>query len=102
MFSRVAVFALIVLSGALSGCFGGKNPDARCNDVAEYQLSGSVPDVVAPDGLVAPNRDSGYSVPAATGNAQVDGAACLPRPPDYFRKEAPAAPAPPAAPAAAQ
>ena len=86
-----ALFVLVVLSGALTGCFGGKNPDARCNDAAEYQLSGSVPDVVAPDGLVAPNRDSGYTVPAAVANAQVDGAACLARPPDYFRKD-PAAP----------
>lgn len=88
---RAALFVLVVLGGALTGCFGGKNPDARCNEVAEYQLSGSVPDVVAPDGLVAPDRESGYLVPAAGANPEVDGAACLARPPEYFRQE-PAAP----------
>lgn len=79
--------ALVVLGGALTGCFGGKNTDARCNDVEEYQLAGSVPLVVAPDGLAAPSRGSGYVVPPLEGNPKVDGAACLARPPDYFRKE---------------
>lgn len=97
MSPRVTVFILVVLSGALSGCFGGKNPDARCKDVAEYQLSDSVPLVVAPDGLVTPNRESGYSVTAAVAKAEAEllarGAACLERPPDYFRKDPAAAPA---------
>ena len=85
--------ALAVLGCSVTGCFGGKNPDGRCNEVAEYQLSGSVPDLVVPDGLVAPNRESGYSVPAAGANPEADGAACLARPPEYFRQEPPAAPA---------
>ena len=85
--------ALCILTGALTGCFGGKNPDGRCNEVAEYQLSGSVPDLAVLDGLVAPNRESGYSVPAAGANPEADGAACLARPPEYFRQEPPAAPA---------
>jgi uncharacterized lipoprotein len=93
MCPRAAWFGLVVLSCALTGCFGGKNPAGRCNEVAEYQLSGSVPDVVVPDGLVAPNRESGYTVPAAGANPEVDGAACLARPPEYFRKDPSAAPA---------
>lgn len=89
--------ALFLLSGALTGCFGGKNPDAHCDDVAEYQASRSVPDIVAPDGLVTPTLESGYSVPAPTANAEADllvrGAACLARPPDYFKKDPAVAPA---------
>ena len=89
--------ALLLLSGALSGCFGGKNPDARCNDVSEYQRSGSVPDVVVPDGLVTPSRESAYLVPPANPNGEAAlmsrGAACLARPPDYFRKDPLVAPA---------
>ena len=72
---------------SLAGCFGGKNLDARCNDVEQYQSAGTVPLVVAPDGLTVPARGSGYAVPAPGANPGVDGAACLARPPDYFRKD---------------
>ena len=89
--------ALLLLSGALAGCFGGKNPDARCDDVAEYQLSGSVPDVVVPEGLAVPTAESGYAVPAEAATAETAllarGAACLERPPDYFRRDPAAVPA---------
>ncbi len=83
--SRALVLAALV--GGLTGCFGGKNPDARCDDVSEYQLATSLPLVVTPDGLAAPNRGSGYVIPPQVADAQVDGAACLARPPDYFRKD---------------
>jgi uncharacterized lipoprotein len=92
--ARAPLVALVALGGILTGCFGGKNSDARCDDVSEYQLAGSVPPVVAPDGLAAPSRGSGYVVPPLEGNPEVDGAACLARPPDYFRKEAAAPPTP--------
>lgn len=88
--SRALVLAGLVLAGlvgGLTGCFGGKNPDARCNAVSEYQQATSIPLVVAPDGLTAPNRGSGYVVPPPVADAKVDEAACLARPPDYFRKD---------------
>lgn len=91
--ARSPLVALIVLGGALTGCFGGKNSAARCNDVEEYQLAGSVPRVVAPDGLQTPSQGSGYPVPPPGANPEVDGAACLARPPDYFRKDPVAPPA---------
>ncbi len=78
---------LAALVGGLTGCFGGKNPDARCDDVSEYQLATSLPLVVTPDGLAAPSRGSGYVIPPQVADAQVDGAACLARPPDYFRRD---------------
>jgi uncharacterized lipoprotein len=90
---RSVLVALAVLAGALTGCFGGKNSDARCNEVEEYQRAGTVALVVAPDGLTAPDRGSGYTVPAPGANPAVDGAACLARPPDYFRKDSAAPPA---------
>ena len=88
---RCKLLALAILAGAMAGCFGGKNPDARCNEVEQYQSAGTVPLVVAPDGLTAPPRGSGYAIPVPGANPQVDGAACLARPPDYFRID-PAAP----------
>jgi len=84
---------LAVLAGGLTGCFGGKNPDARCDAVSEYQRATSIPLVVAPDGLTVPNRGSSYVIPPQAADAQVDGAACLARPPDYFRKDPGAPPA---------
>ena len=89
--SRVMILAGLV--GGLTGCFGGKNPDARCNDVSEYQLATSLPLVVTPDGLAAPSRGSGYVIPPQVAAAPVDGAACLARPPDYFRRDPGALPA---------
>ncbi|MBL8200665.1 MAG: hypothetical protein JNK40_06815 [Chromatiales bacterium] len=93
------VVLLVLLSASLAGCFGGsKNVDARCNDVAEYQASRDVPGVQVPEGLVAPNRASVYVVPPAT-EAELRGAACLARPPPYFRPDPAAATPPPAPPA---
>lgn len=102
---RLPVLAL--LAGAvplvLAGCFGAKKADdEHCNDVAEYQSSRSVPGVKVPDGLVTPGKGSGYAVPAPTAEAQVQGAACLARPPGYFRKEAPPAAAATGTPPAGQ
>ncbi len=89
---RVVTWAgMVILGGTLTSCFGGKNSAARCDDVEEYQLAGSVPLVVAPDGLTAPSRGSGYVVPPPGASPEVEGAACLARPPDYFRQD-PAAP----------
>lgn len=82
--SPVAV--LVVLMGmALTGCFGGKASNARCDDVAEYQLARSVPLLVAPDGLLTPSHSSSYTIPPPGASPEVDGAACLSRPPDYFK-----------------
>jgi uncharacterized lipoprotein len=87
--TRLALLGL--LGTALAGCFGGKNVDDRCDEVAEYQASRSVPGLQTPEGLVAPNRASGYAVPPAA-EAELKGAACLARPPPYFRPDPSAAP----------
>lgn len=87
---RLGLVALA--AAALAGCFGGKDTKNRCDEPAEYQASTSVPGLTTPEGLAAPARASGYTLPPATG-AELRGAACLARPPPYFRPEAPAAPA---------
>ena len=93
---------LALLAGSLAGCFGGKNVNERCDDVAEYQASRDVSGLKVPEGLVAPGQASGYAVPPASG-AELRGAACLARPPPYFRPDPTAAPAqPPAPPAGAE
>ena len=47
----VAVLAL--LAGSLAGCFGGKNVNERCDDLAEYQASRDVSGLKVPEGLAA-------------------------------------------------
>ncbi len=86
-----------MLAVSLAGCFRTKDVNARCDDVAEYQSARDVPGLKLPAGLAAPGQSSGYVVPPASG-AELRGAACLARPPPYFRPEPPAAP-PPDAPA---
>ncbi len=89
-----ASLALSLLCAALSGCFSAKDSNARCSDPSEYQKAGSVTGVVVPEGLAAPGQASSYTVPPAARSQEVAGAACLGRPPDYFRKD-PGAVAPP-------
>lgn len=100
---RSRLVLLVLLAGSLAGCFGGKNVDDGCDEVAEYQSSLDAPGLRLPEGLVAPSQASGYVVPSATG-AELRGAACLARPPPYFRPDPAVAPpgaaAPPAAPPA--
>lgn len=88
--SRLVLLAL--LGSALAGCFGSRNADDRCDEPAEYQASLNAPGVQVPEGLVAPSQASGYTVPPASG-AELRGAACLARPPPFFRPEPAAAPA---------
>lgn len=90
---RLPLILVSLLASALAGCFGGaKNVDERCNDVAEYQASRTAPGVQVPEGLAAPGKGTTYAVPPDAG-ADVKGAACLARPPPYFRPEPAAAPA---------
>ena len=93
-----AALALGLLALPLAGCFGTKDLNARCNDVSEYQASVDAPPVVAPPNLKLPAQTSGYGVPPEAGKAAA-GAACLARPPRYFR-DAPAATAQPGTPPA--
>lgn len=98
--SPLALLALLALVGSgLVGCFGSKNVNEGCDEVAEYQSSLNAPGIQVPDGLVAPGQASGYLVPPGTG-AELRGAACLARPPPYFRPDPSAAP--PGAPADAK
>lgn len=90
-----------MLSALVAGCFSAKNPDANCNDVSEYQSSTEVPAIVIPKSLSAPTESGSFAVPPARQAAQsgqpkleqqrVPGAACLARPPDFFRKDVPPA-----------
>jgi uncharacterized lipoprotein len=86
----------VLLASSLAGCFGSKKVDERCDDVAEYQASRDASSIQTPEGLVAPSQSSGYVVPPASG-AELRGAACLARPPPYFRPDPAAAPPSPAA-----
>jgi len=83
---------LALLGSALAGCFGGKDVKDACNQVAEYQASVDASGIQVPDGLAAPDKGSGYVVPPGTG-VELQGAACLARPPPYFRPEPAPAPA---------
>ncbi len=105
--------AVVLLSALAAGCFSAKNPDANCNDVSEYQSSTEVPAIVIPKSLSAPTESGSFAVPPARQVAQsqsgqskseqpkseqpkseqqrVPGAACLARPPDFFRKDVPPA-----------
>ena len=98
MRSRVTIPLAILLSGALAGCFGGKNVDEGCADLAEYQSSANAPRIRTPEGLTPPAQSSGYVVPPGE-DEEPRGASCLARPPPYFRPD-PAAPAQPAPPPA--
>jgi len=81
----------VLLASSLAGCFGSKEVDERCDDVAEYQASQDAAGIQTPEGLVAPSQSSGYVVPPASG-AELRGAACLARPPPYFRPDPAAVP----------
>jgi uncharacterized lipoprotein len=88
---QAAIASLLLIAGTLAACFSSRGPDERCDEVSEYQASRSVPGLVVPDGLSAPGGASTYVVPPA-GNAAAAGeanrgAACLARPPDFFRSE---------------
>jgi len=97
---RLLALLPAVLAGSLAGCFGSRNANDRCDEVAEYQASRDASGLKVPEGLAAPNKASGYVVPPASG-AELQGAACLARPPPYFRPQPPGAPASPPAPSAA-
>jgi uncharacterized lipoprotein len=89
----------ILAACALAGCFSSKDPNKGCDEVSEYQASRSVPGIVVPEGLSAPSHSSTFVVPPAGADAAGAAApapqpwaACLQRPPDFFRREpAPAA-----------
>lgn len=88
----VLALLAVSLAGNLAGCFGGKNVDEGCDEVAEYQASRTAPALQAPEGLEAPGRASGYVVPPGL-EIEIRGAACLARPPPFFRPDSAPAPA---------
>lgn len=77
----------LVLAVALPGCFSRSATD-RCQEVREYQNSGSVPAFGAPEGLAQPPAPERFAIPAAgsagTQAGEPAAAGCLDRPPDYF------------------
>ncbi len=96
MIDLARVTALLA-AGLLAGCFGGKSVDDRCNEPAEYQASAELPGIQVPEGLKAPGQVTSYTLPPGPVR-DVPDAACLARPPAYFRTEP--APVPDPAPAA--
>lgn len=79
---------LALLGCSLAGCFGGnKNVNARCDDPSEYQASRNLPGITVPEGLVAPSQATTFDIPPGTEGVAVKGAACLARPPPFFRPE---------------
>jgi len=74
----------------LTGCFSS-SPDKKCSKPKEYQQSTSLPELVIPEGLDAPERSSTMKIPPAPPEGQGGVVSdCLDRPPEYFRREKPA------------
>ncbi len=75
----------------LAGCswFGSKAPE--CKSIEEYQSSANLPPVTVPPGLNRPDEPGVLKIPAGPLPAEPlsDNAACLARPPDYFKKAPP-------------
>ena len=83
-------FRLIIISVTgllLGGCFFSRNT-ADCRSVQEYQESVAVNPVVVPPTLSAPDQSSKLVIPKEPLPTRplAETAACLARPPDYFRK----------------
>ena len=103
------VIATAAASLVIGGCSLWRK-EVSCKSVQEYQSSGGIKPVVVPPDLNAPDASATLVIPNASPPAQPlsDNAACLPKPPDYFRKataaeaadaaKKPAAPPPEAAP----
>ena len=96
MSHRVRCLLMVVVCGSsLAGCswfgFGSKAPD--CKSIEEYQNSANLPPVTVPPDLNRPDEHGGLKIPAGPLPAEPlsDNAACLARPPDYFKKPTPAA-----------
>jgi pilus assembly protein FimV len=108
--ARALLPVVVVVATTLGGCSWGRSaPD--CRSVEEYQDSQDLPPVRVPEGLSKPEEPNRLKIPAGPAPQQplAANAACLPRPPDYFRKTPPGAagaesskpaPLPPGAPAA--
>lgn len=98
---RLRLGVVVLLCTLASGCFWSRNPQANCNEKAEYQSATEVPPIVIPKDLTAPPASGTFAVPparqpvqqptSASADAKADprrvpGAACLDRPPDFFPK----------------
>lgn len=80
-------FAVVVAAMLLGGCFFRRDT-SDCRSVEEYQASVAVNPVVVPSTLSAPDESAKLVIPKEPLPAQplADTAACLAKPPDYFRK----------------
>lgn len=112
----IRLIVVVVTVMVLGGCFFRRDT-SDCRSTQEYQQSIAVSSVMVPPTLSAPDESTKLVIPPEPRPAQplADTAACLAKPPDYFRKPtaadaeekgsvAPAplpAPAPAAPPAAA-
>jgi uncharacterized lipoprotein len=83
--NSLRALALMVLGGALGGCFfwGEEDP---CAKAEEYQSSASLPPLSVPPGLDSPDTAARLEIPEGPepGEPLAETAACLQRPPDYF------------------
>jgi uncharacterized lipoprotein len=71
----------LLLALVLGGCFSRGETD-RCQQVREYQTSGSVPSLSVPEGLAELPPPERFAIPAVGSGTPPGG--CLDRPPDYF------------------
>jgi hypothetical protein len=83
---RGAIIAMAVLLG---GCFF-RHDASDCRSVQEYQQSVGVQPVAVPSGLSVLDKSARLAIPSAPAPAKplAEAAACLAKPPDYFRKAA--------------
>jgi hypothetical protein len=87
-----------IAAGLLVGGCSFWRSETNCKSVQEYQSSADIKPVVIPQGLDPPDASGKLVIPNAPPPTQPlsENAACLAKPPDYFRK-ATAAGAPDAA-----
>ena len=90
----VVVPILLVLA-ALSGCRSGR--EDSCNGPKPYQSAGSVPPLVAPAGVAAPNTRNALKIPEPSGAAPAPRNRCLEQPPRFYDDSGKPAAAPKAA-----
>ncbi len=89
MIAPLARAALVALSMAAAGCFGGGS--LNCEDPAQYGSAASVPPVRVPDGLSVPDETQSLQIPPGEPYVVTDPETlteCLEDPPDFFEDDA--------------
>ena len=91
----VLVPIVLVLAG-LSGCRSWR--EDPCSGSKPYQAAGSVPPLIAPEGVAAPNTRNALKIPEPSGVAPAAKNRCLEQPPRFYDDSGKPAAATPKAP----